>query len=119
MSDVQATENGRLNASFVFPEDFTGFQGHFPNSKILPGVCQIQCVINMLERWKKRRVVLKEVVLVKFLSPVSPSEELMCACDVIDANEGDVILKASFNRESRKIADIKLRVRFGREIHEK
>ena len=119
MSDFQAAENGGLNACFVFPEDFIGFQGHFPGNKILPGVCQIQCVLNMLEKWGKKRVVLKEVVLAKFLSPVSPLEKVMCACNIINAPDRDITLKAFFNKDGRKIAEVKLRVRFERETNER
>ena len=68
MTDL-AVSDQRLTASFLFPEDFIGFQGHFPGNKILPGVCQIQCVISMLEKWKKKNIVLREIVLAKFFSP--------------------------------------------------
>jgi 3-hydroxymyristoyl/3-hydroxydecanoyl-(acyl carrier protein) dehydratase len=114
MSDLKRSEDGSISARFVFPEDFTGFQGHFPDKKILPGVCQVQSVINMVEKWEDERLILKEVVLAKFLSSVSHSEELMCSCNVIDGPDGDRVLKATFNKDSRKIAEIKLRVRYDR-----
>ena len=74
MLDFGITEGGALNARFMFPEDFIGFQGHFPGNKILPGICQIQCVIAMIEKWKGGRAELKEIIIEKFLSPVLHSE---------------------------------------------
>lgn len=111
MSGLKQTEQGKLTARFVFPEDFIGFQGHFPNNKILPGVCQIQCVITMLEEWKKKSVVLKEIVLAKFLSPVLPFEELVCTGKNIEESNGELVLKALFSKSGKKISEIKLRVR--------
>ena len=110
MSHLREAENGGLNARFVFPEDFIGFQGHFPGKKVLPGVCQIQCVINMLESWGKKRVVLREVIMAKFLSPVSPSEELVCVCNPVNKSENDFTFKASFSKGSGKVAEVKLKV---------
>ncbi len=119
MSNLWETENGGLNASFVFPEDFIGFQGHFPEKKILPGVCRIQCIINMLETWEKKHVVLREVVMAKFLSPVSPSEELVCTCNPLKEFENYFIFRASFSKESGKVAEVKLKVSFDRGANEK
>jgi 3-hydroxyacyl-[acyl-carrier-protein] dehydratase len=116
MSDFHVTEDSGLNARFFFPEDFIGFQGHFPDKKILPGVCQIQCVINMVDKWKEGRAVLKEVVMAKFLSPVSASEELVCLCNIISESDGDCILKAAFNKDGQKIAEVKLKVGLDRGI---
>jgi hypothetical protein len=72
----------------------------------------------MLERWKKKRIVLREVILAKFPSPVLPLEELICVCNLIDAPEGDFILKASCSRDNKKTAEMKLKVRFDRVINE-
>lgn len=115
MSDLKRTEDGCISARFSFPEDFTGFQGHFPEKKILPGVCQVQCVINMIEKWGGKRLILKEVVLAKFLSIVSHSEELTCTCNVIDESDGNCTLKAAFNKDNKKIAEVKLKVRYALE----
>lgn len=102
---------GALSARFVFPGDFIGFQGHFPAKKILPGVCQIQCVLSMIEEHGKKPVALKEVVLVKFFHPVSPGEELSCRCaDVQDGGSSDFTVKAVMNRGDQKISEMKLRV---------
>ena len=111
MLDFGATEEGDLNARFVFPEAFIGFQGHFPDNKILPGICQIQCLMIMIEKWKGRSALLKEIVLAKFLLPVLPSEELACTGKNIEEGNGEFILKALFTKGEKKIAEIKLRVR--------
>jgi 3-hydroxyacyl-[acyl-carrier-protein] dehydratase len=109
MTDLKVTDNA-LTACFVFPADFIGFQGHFPQKKLLPGVCQIQCITCMLEKWKKNRVSLKEIVSAKFLSPVLPSEEITCECREIQDNGGEIIVRAFISRTGGRVAEMKLRV---------
>ncbi|MFH1147764.1 MAG: hypothetical protein V1736_08655 [Pseudomonadota bacterium] len=112
ISDLKMTEDEILSARFKFPESFIGFQGHFPEKKILPGVCEIQCVLIMLEQWTKRSIVLKEIVLAKFLSAVFLSEELTCLCKYAGETDQDFILKASLSKGGQKIAELKLKICF-------
>jgi len=111
MSDLVEFDR-TLTARFAFPEDFIGFQGHFPDNKILPGVCQIQCAVTMLEKWKNLPVVLKEIILAKFFSTVIPLEEFMCVCKGIEHTGEDFILRASIRKGDKKISEMKLKVRF-------
>lgn len=111
MKDLTSS-GGTLTAHFAFPENFIGFEGHFPGNKILPGVCQIQCALTMLEKWKNREILLKEIILAKFFSTVVPSEEIACICKGIEETLGDFILKASISNGGKKISEIKLRVGF-------
>lgn len=100
---------GILTSHFVFPEEFIGFQGHFPKHKILPGVCQIQCALSTLELAIQKTVELKEVALAKYFVPVLPGEEITCLCsDVSDA--GDFIFKTLISKGTVKVAELKLRV---------
>lgn len=116
-----AESDGILTSRFVFPEDFIGFQGHFPSNKVLPGVCQIQCIASMLEAWKKCDVSLKEIMLAKFLKPVLPGEELTCECRLapgIDFKSApnqlseDFMVKAYVNKGAERVAEFKLKVCF-------
>ena len=102
--------SGRAATSrFLFPEEFLGFQGHFPAKKILPGVCQIQCALSTVERVKQKAVTLREVALAKYFSPVLPGEEITCVCSDI-ADSGEFILRAMITKGPAKVAELKLRV---------
>ena len=99
-----------LTSRFTFPPEFIGFQGHFPAKKILPGVCQIQCALSTLEKGRGKNVVLKEVVLAKYFSPLFPDDEVTCV--VHDGGEavGEHTVKALISKNTVKIAELKLRV---------
>ena len=65
---------GEVTASFCFPPDFTGFQGHFPGNPVLPGIVQI--LMAEVTAGRGNDPALKEVARCKFLRPVSPGENV-------------------------------------------
>jgi 3-hydroxyacyl-[acyl-carrier-protein] dehydratase len=108
----RTTEGATLTSRFVFPPEFIGFQGHFPGKKILPGVCQIQCALSTFEKGAGKAVVLKEVVIAKYFSPVFPGDEVTCVVHSPGDSSGDFIVKALISKESVKVAELKLRLTF-------
>jgi 3-hydroxymyristoyl/3-hydroxydecanoyl-(acyl carrier protein) dehydratase len=105
-------EGATATSRFAFPSGFAGFQGHFPEKKILPGVCQIQCALSTFEKGAERAVVLKEVVLAKYYSPVFPDDEMTCVVSGLGDSGKEFMVKAVITKESVKIADLKLRLSF-------
>lgn len=112
MSDLSETNENEVEARFLFPEGFTGFQGHFPEVPILPAVCEIQAVVALLEAWSERHVELTEIVLAKFLAPVVPGQEVSFLCS-LDKNEDDrALVSAEIAKDGSEIGRFKLRVTF-------
>lgn len=107
-------EGRRLTSHFAFPPGFIGFQGHFPQKKLLPGVCQIQCVLSLLEKGSGRAVVLKEVVLAKYFAPVFPDDEVTCVISDIEDTSEEFVVKAAISRATAKISEMKLRVSYNK-----
>jgi 3-hydroxyacyl-[acyl-carrier-protein] dehydratase len=103
-------EGKRLTCRFSFPPGFIGFQGHFPQKAVLPGVCQIQCALTLLEQGTGMAVVLKEVVLAKYFSPVFPDDELTCVINDRGDLSKEFVVKAAISRATDKISEMKLRV---------
>lgn len=50
------------------------FAAHFPGNPIVPGVCQIQMVTEVLEEHLCRRLYVKEIKNIKYISILSPNE---------------------------------------------
>ena len=107
-----ALEGQALTSRFMFPDEFIGFQGHFPEKKILPGVCQIQCVLTTLEKANKRAVELTEIVTAKYLAPIVPGDEVDCACGELQEKDGEFLVKALISKGGAKVSEFKLRLRF-------
>jgi len=108
MGDVKK-QDGSIVSCFTFPETFIGFTGHFPKHKILPGVCQIQCALAVLERAFHKTAELREVSLAKYFAPVLPGEEIMCACSDVFSS-GEFTFKAVITKGPVRVSEMKLRV---------
>jgi 3-hydroxyacyl-[acyl-carrier-protein] dehydratase len=114
--DGPTATDSLLKSTFMFPEEFIGFQGHFPTNKVLPGACQIQCVLSTIEKSLDRRVALKEIMLAKYITPVFPEDTVICTVSGIEDTDSDFVYKASISKDSKKVTDLKLRVRIGDKI---
>lgn len=100
------TDDGdAATAEVSFPECFIGFQGHFPEQPVLPGVCQMGVAMVMAERMRGARQRLAEVVNAKFVAVVLPEQPLRVECRLT----GDV-LKARLLSEGERVAEFKLRI---------
>lgn len=99
-----------FDADFVFPADFAGFQGHFPEQPVLPGVCTVQAVLVALQAWKQRPVQLLEITNAKFFAPAGPDEGLRFSCATGPEDADPVLVKAEISSNGKKIAQIKLKV---------
>lgn len=102
-----------LTAQFLFPETFSGFQGHFPTQKVLPGVCQILCAQTVIEQAEGVPVELTEIILAKYAAPVLPATELHCALERTAEDAGTAVYKARFDTGGKKVSELKLRVKIG------
>jgi len=109
MIEVKTTDRG-TSSRFIFPPEFLGFQGHFPEKKVLPGACQIQCALTTIEHASKKAVGLKEVMLAKYFAPVFPQEEMMCSVSEMHDETNEMTYKVIITKGSVKVAEMKLRV---------
>lgn len=111
MTNFREIEIGHASAEFIFPDDFMGFQGHFENKPILPGVCKILAALEVMNEWKKE-VGLREVVSAKFFQPVTCNEKILFECFEIRAKSDVQLIKIKITYSGNKVAELKLKVQF-------
>jgi 3-hydroxymyristoyl/3-hydroxydecanoyl-(acyl carrier protein) dehydratase len=108
---VIVAAKGEKAATFCFPPDFTGFQGHFPGKAILPGACQLQCFLAFLEQVSERELTIKEITLAKFYLPVLPDETITCTLSGLPADlSGNFTAKGSIFRGDERLTEIRVLV---------
>ncbi|MDD2703419.1 MAG: hypothetical protein PHC33_05385, partial [Candidatus Omnitrophica bacterium] len=95
-------------AGFLFPKDFIGFHGHFPERPVVPGVCLVQSVLVMLEKWHGGPVRLKEISNAKFYSPSTSGDLLEFTCGIKDKVDKEIHADAVASHRGKKIAEIHL-----------
>lgn len=71
---VSLSDETASHADFTlcFNPDHPIYQAHFPGKPITPGVCIVKVLGELLELKLGRRLELKEIKNLKFVSPISP-----------------------------------------------
>jgi 3-hydroxyacyl-[acyl-carrier-protein] dehydratase len=64
----------KITAIVFFNSDHRIFTGHFPGHPVVPGVCMIRIVKEVIEKGLNQRVRLKKAENIKFLSVISPRQ---------------------------------------------
>ncbi len=67
-------ESERYLAEIKLNPEHQIYQGHFPGNPVVPGVCQIRMITEILSEIEEREVQLKEADNVKFLSMINPHD---------------------------------------------
>lgn len=104
-------EDGQLRAVFSFPVDFIGFQGHFPDTPVLPGICMIQTFLVMYAAHTGRDIRLNTVLAAKFTGVISTDQT--CVFTLVEAAgnaPGEFRLTGTIQREGDQVASMKLLV---------
>ena len=79
------------------------FKAHFPGQPIVPGVCQIQMLLEAMQTMEQRKLYLKEVKNIKYLAVMTPDETPGLALNVqrIQRNQDTLSLIAVFQYEEK------------------
>ena len=67
-------KTGVIKASLDINKSHPIFDGHFPNQPIVPGVCMLQIVKEILESTLSFSIQLKSADFIKFLKFINPNE---------------------------------------------
>ena len=110
LMDVRPGESDEWIARFVFPQGFVGFQGHFPDNPVLPGVCMIQAALVALAACTSGRINLTRIVSAKWFAPVKPGEELSFVIRETAGGEGSAVVKARIACGGKRVAELTLDV---------
>jgi 3-hydroxyacyl-[acyl-carrier-protein] dehydratase len=107
---AQATPPAGVSLEFCYPPTFTGFQGHFPNDPILPGVCLLQSLRVGLEKAWGTRLRLTDVLTAKFTAPVRPCDTLLFAVTETARTAQAVSTKAKVMRAGQCVAELSVKL---------
>ncbi len=108
MSGLTECDEQVLSAQFEFPKEFVGFQGHFDNNPVLPGICKIRAVVVMCEKHYNKAFRLKEVISAKYVAPVTYDQKITVVCNLNYNKSGSVNVQAVIEDEEKKVSMLKL-----------
>ncbi|TWW00916.1 3-hydroxyacyl-ACP dehydratase [Chitinophaga pinensis] len=76
------------------------FEGHFPGRPVVPGVCMMQTVQELLEGMLQKKVILKKAANMKFLNMIDPNSHPRVEAAVqYKLQEGEIKVTASLKYE--------------------
>lgn len=80
--------NEVVRASLRLEKNHSIFEGHFPNLPVVPGVCMMQMVKEILERTEGKQLLIDDAPNIKFLSVLNPVENALVDSSIsIDGKE--------------------------------
>jgi 3-hydroxyacyl-[acyl-carrier-protein] dehydratase len=103
-------ENAAQTA-WIFPRGFTGFQGHFPNHPVCPGVCVVAAQLEAAGRLVGAALELVEIENAKFMWPVFPEKKVDGRVNVLPVGKNCWRVNAELKRGERRIAKLQLLAR--------
>jgi 3-hydroxyacyl-[acyl-carrier-protein] dehydratase len=85
------------------------FKGHFPGNPILPGVCTVQILKELLTGHLKKNLVLKKAGSIKYLSFINPevNKLLNFNLQLKDGEEGQIFCNATVFYEATVFCSFK------------
>ena len=69
---ITVDESNEVEGTFIFPPDFSAFEGHFPDQPVLPAVVQLAAVRLLASRQLGIRLIPTGVQRAKFKSIILP-----------------------------------------------
>lgn len=94
------TSGADVNAELIINADHKIFDGHFPGQSVVPGVCMMQIVKEMLEQVTERKTNLVKAHEMKFLAILDPTRNnIISATLKYTVAENAVAVTATFFKE--------------------
>jgi 3-hydroxyacyl-[acyl-carrier-protein] dehydratase len=107
LRNARREADGTISGEAVFPPEFAGFKGHFPDKAIVPGVCLLEAAGLLLEKVLGRKFKFGKALSVKFLNVVQPNELIQFKIKV-DEKEGKVIANSKVFKGDKSVSVSKI-----------
>ncbi|GAB3420470.1 3-hydroxyacyl-ACP dehydratase [Niabella aquatica] len=105
--DTFSSEGGKAIATITVNANHKIFEGHFPGQPVLPGVCQLQIIKELLERATGKKLFLSEAGSFKFLQMVDPAKTNVLEI-IIAYNFNDTSISANATIKSGAVVFLKM-----------
>lgn len=94
-------EANKLNAVVSFDPGHEIFDGHFPGQPVVPGVCMVQIVKELLEQYTGKKLLLRKGHQLKFLQLLVPKTDEAIQVNITwSEEEGQYNIAADFKRNN-------------------
>lgn len=103
-----STDRCTANAKVELNREHEIFKGHFPEIPVVPGVCTIQMIKEILCELAKENIMLIHGNMIKLHNPINPDNNLFLNIDLTIKYESDIIqISAEVYFESLKFCSFR------------
>ncbi|MEO6546748.1 MAG: 3-hydroxyacyl-ACP dehydratase [Ferruginibacter sp.] len=106
-------ESGKIDAALELNAGHRIFKGHFPDQPVVPGVCMIQMVKELLNAAFSKKANLVSAGQIKFLSVIDPTENNRIAAEIKYIIMEDQTCKISASLVNGSVTYFKMNAIFG------
>lgn len=98
---IQIDHQEKIEAQIQINSSHDVFKGHFPSIPVLPGVCMIQLIKELIENQYHRKTILQEAGNIKFLSIVNPeqNDEIKVTIEIKEADTNTITFASSISQD--------------------
>jgi 3-hydroxyacyl-[acyl-carrier-protein] dehydratase len=88
------------------------YQGHFPEQPVVPGVIQLQIVKELLEEVMQTKLMMDNVIQVKYLIPITPNENPELIFSIMNKTVDENTIKSTITIGFNDLVFTKARISF-------
>lgn len=100
----RTNEGNELHAIIHLQPEHEIFQGHFPNQPVVPGVCMVQIVKEMMEGLVEKKLLFRKSHQIKFLQLLVPAREDAIQVTILwQEDEGQYTVNADFKKDNNAV----------------
>lgn len=111
LESSEKAENGSFIAHISLNKNHDIFKGHFPGNPVTPGVCMMQIVKELTEKFTGKKLFLKSASNVKFMAIINPFETPYLTLQ-LDINEGEEEIKVKNTTSFGETIALKMSVNY-------
>lgn len=100
-------EGDSYSAVILLNENHSIFEGHFPQNPVMPGVCMMQIVMDIVENTFEKQLFMQQVSNVKFMSLINPFDSNSIRLD-FTVNELDSTFKVKSSITHKGVTAFKM-----------
>ncbi len=91
----EKVSDSKYNVTILVNEKHEVFKGHFPGNPIMPGVCMIQIIKELTEKFTQQSLLIQTLTNVKFMALINPeaTPELRLELDITATEDNLVKVK--------------------------
>src|SRR5690606_22374712 len=98
--DAFTTDGSKVSASISLHGSHAVFQGHFPGNPVTPGVCMMQIIKELAEKWAASPLMLKKARNVKFMAIINPVQHPNIQVELdVEEEDGSLSIKSTTSFE--------------------